>query len=180
MKLNTLGILFALLIVSPGLNLAQDRSWRQYNGSLFSFRYPGTWELHAQVDRDAVVADTGSPISVEFAVSQGQPASQEQLALNAEKHISQFARLNNMAARFEGWNQTTGGAVRVISHICSNLTSTDPHFCSADDRKAIDVSSIIWGMNGRIILIEMMHKPGMSEAQINIGRQIVTTLILKP
>jgi hypothetical protein len=60
------------------------------------------------------------------------------------------------------------------------LTSTDPHFCSADDRKAIDVSSIIWGMNGRIILIEMMHKPGMSEAQINIGRQIVTTLILKP
>ncbi len=178
-KQKTIGMLFALFIGLPGFNLAQDQSWRQFNGSVFSFRYPATWQLHAQVDSDAVVADTASPISVEFAVSAGQPASLEQFALNAEKHVSQFAQMNSMVAKFEGWSEIETGVVRVISHICSDPSSPDPHFCPSKDPKGIDVSSIIRGANGRIVLVQMMHKPKMSEAQINIGRQIVTTFKLK-
>lgn len=178
MKHMSAVLLFTIFVGSPGLNRAQDRSWQQYNGNLFSFSYPGTWRVSAPVDRDVTVADLANPINLEFAISAGQPGSAEKLALNAEKHVLQFAQMNNLIARFESVQQLDNGTVKVISHVCS-LASEDTHFCPPNDPKKIDVSSIIAAVNGRILLIEMMHRPELGEAQVKVGRQIVETLKLR-
>lgn len=170
--------IYALTILPaffPGTGTSQS-GWQTYNGPLIAFRYPATWQLHVLADRDVVVADTKSPMSVEIAMSPGNPATNDQLALNAEKHVSQFAQMNGMVAKFEGYGKIESGAVRVISHVCADLFSDDLKFCAQTDQKQIQVSSITWKMNGQVVLVETMHKPGIGEARLNVAREIVSTL----
>jgi hypothetical protein len=178
MKHKPVALLIAILIACPSLNLAQDGSWQQYNGNAFSFRCPGTWRVNAPVDRDATAYDLAHPLSVEFAVSPGEGGNSEKLSLNAQKHVLQFARMNNKVARFESATNLEGGAVRVLSHLCS-LASNDDRFCAPNDPNVINVSSLIWATNGRIVLVEMMAQAGLGEPQINVVRKIAGTLQLR-
>jgi hypothetical protein len=173
-SLRTIAVLFLTL---PIFAIAQNGSWRQYSGRVFSFSYPSTWRVGSQVDRDVVVSDSANPISVEFAVSPGDVVDPHKMTLNAQKHVLQFAQANNFIAKFESVNEMPPGGIRLISHLCS-IESGNLHFCPQGDPKVIDVSTIIQDAGKRVLLVEMMHKPGIDEKVINLGRQIVQTLKL--
>jgi hypothetical protein len=167
-SLPTIAVLFLTL---PIFALAQNGSWQQYNGRVFSF------SVGSQADRDVVVGDSANPISVEFAISPGKADDAHKMALNAQKHVMQFAQANNLIPKFESVNETPTGGIRLISHLCS-IESGNLHFCTQGDPKAIDVSTIIQDADKRVLLVEMMHKPGIDEREINLGRQIVQTMRL--
>lgn len=166
----------ALLSMLCIFAFAQNGSWQQYNGRVFSFSHPSTWRVGSQVDRDVMVGDSTNPISVEFAISPGEVGDAHKMTLNAQKHVMQFAQANNLIPKFESVNDVSGG-IRLISHLCS-IESGNLHFCTHGDPKAIDVSTIIQDAGRRVLLVEMMHKPGIDEKVINVGRQIVQTLRL--
>lgn len=169
-------LMFLMLSV---FSLAQDKSWHQYNGRVFSFSYPNTWGVGSQVDRDVTVGDSVYPISVEFAVSSGEAGDAHKMTLNAQKHVMQFAQANNFIVKFESVAEVPPGGVRVSSHLCS-IESGNLHFCNANDSKAIDVSTFIQDVppGNRVLLVEVMHKPGIGESEINLARQIVQTMRL--
>jgi hypothetical protein len=167
-----------LLIVSASCGLSQGRAWLQFNGSIFSFAYPSSWQVHQQADHDVVVGNPANGATIEFAMSPGSAGSVEKLALNAEKHVAQFAQMNHAYAKFESTKQIESGAVRVISHVCSTV-SENPNHCRPDDRNTLDVSSIITPLQGRILLVEVMHQPGLPEQELEIVRRVVGTLQLK-
>jgi hypothetical protein len=50
-----------------------------------------------------------------------------------------------------------------------------PAFVSEGRPKGYHVSTILQGAGRRVLLVEMMHKPGIDEKAINLGRQIVQT-----
>ena len=172
--LSEIAVLFLTLPVSA---LAQNGSWQQYNGPVFSFNYPNTWRVASQADRDVAVADSANPISVEFAVSPGEATDPHKMTLNAQKHVMQFALANNFISKFESVNEIPGGGIRLTSHLCS-IESGNLHFCTAGDPKAIDVFTIIQDAGHRVLLVETMHKPGIDEKEINLARQIVETMRL--
>jgi hypothetical protein len=168
------GLFLSMPIFAP----AQAGSWQQYKGSVFSFSYPPTWRVSARADQDVTVSDLANPISVEFAVSYGGAGDPHKMSLNAQKHVMEFAQANNFIAKFESVNGISSGGIRLISHLCS-FESGGLHFCAANDSKAINVSTVIEEAPGpRVLLVEMMHRPGLDEKVINVGRQIVQTMRL--
>jgi hypothetical protein len=167
-----------MLIGLASCGLSQDRTWQQFSGDIFSFTYPPSWRVNAQSDRNVVVGNPANGATIEFAMTPGNAGSVEKLALNAEKHVMQFAQKNNAYAKFESAKQIETGAVRVISHVCS-MMSENPNFCRPDDRNTLDVSSVISPLQGRILLIEVMHRPGFPEQELNTLRRVVRTLQLK-
>lgn len=175
---RAVAVMSLLFAVNWIQDFAQDNSWLQFEGRSFNFQYPPTWQLHRLTDRDAVVADTANPVSVEFAVSDGTAVGKDQLAVGAQNHVDQFAQSNGMIAKYDGWTEISDGVIRVISHVCADKGWSDMRHCPPTDQKAIDVSSVIYAIGGRIVLIEMMHKPGMSEARLDTGRKIVLTFKL--
>ena len=169
---TTIGLLSLVLPIGTA---AQNGSWQQYTGRVFSFSYPNTWHVGSQVDQDVVVGDSANPISVEFAISPGEAVDPHKMTLNAQKHVMGFAQANNLIPKFESVNELPTGGIKLISHLCSIQTS-NLHFCTQGDPKAIDVSTIILDAGRRVLLVEMMHKPGIDEKEINLGRQIVQTM----
>ena len=178
MSHQRLSTLFVLFIALGVCGLSQDRGWLQFNGNVFSFSYPPSWRIESRADRDVVVGNPANGATIEFAISQGEAGSAEKLALNAEKHALQFAQMNHAFAKFESTKQIETGAIRVISHVCS-IASEKPNSCLPDDRNTLDVSSVISPLQGRILLNEVMHRPGFPQQELDTVRRVVGTLQLK-
>ena len=112
------------------------------------------------------VSVSNNQYDFEIAVDRAKPKDSEQMALNAEKHVSDFAAANHMRATFEGWKAMSSDTVLVMSHLRS-------------DSVAIDVvSSMKRGENG-VLLLQIMHHPGTAKEATDLGARIAETILLK-
>lgn len=139
-------------------------NWRAYDGNHFRFSYPPQLQLRELSESDVSVSS--NDLDVEIAVSRARPKDQEQMVLNAEKHVLDFARVNNMNATFEGWKEMGPDAVLVISHLRS-------------DKIAIDVVSSMKRTNSGVLLLQVMHQPGTTRSATELAARIAETISIK-
>jgi hypothetical protein len=163
--MNLCKAIYLFLVLSASVSIAQDQSWKAYEGKHFSFRYPDTFQFRELSENDVSVSPEGVLLNVEFAVSLAVPKDKAEMALNAQKHMSNFAAMNHMQITFDKWREVEGGAVLVVSHLRSATA-------------VLDAAATIQATDGRVVLLQVMFEPSIAKQATEIAAQIGSTFRL--